>query len=251
MATRKKTGAKTQSRATTGSAADRSAARRETKGGTKRNTTKRQAPKQKVQRARRPEPERTEPNRKADAPFTNDNIVNSVRGAYEVIEKYMAEGQNIAQELSKSYSNLALDGLPDELQKLQSSWLKTSNELMSGWMDLVGSSSNRLYDTLGVENLSSNLGLGTANGSISFAIKSAKLTTVKGRLRPGGHRYEMKAGKLSNGTASIPFTVTNSVDGEVTVGINIGARQTAGEYKANLVNAVTGEILGEISINVS
>ena len=212
----------------------------------KRTSTKRQAPSTKTPRAKRPEPERTQPNRTSDAAFTSDNITKSVRGAYEVIEQYMSEGQNIARELSKTYSNLALDTLPDELQSLQSNWLKASSQLMTGWVELVTKSAEQYSDAVGIE-------LPTLNSVASpvFAIKSAKTATAKGRLKPGASRFEIKTGELSDGRRSIPFKVKNSTSGDVTVSITVGARQPNGTYEANLVNAVTGEILGDISLEVS
>ena len=213
---------------------------------TKTTSTKRQAPKTKTPRAKRPTPERTQPNRVSDAAFTSDNIAKSVKGAYEVIEQYMSEGQNIARELSKSYSNLTLDTLPDELQDLQANWLKASSQMLTGWVELVSKSAEQYTDAIGVEMPSLS-----ASSSPVFTIKSAKSATVRGRLKSGAHRFEIKSGELSDGTRSIPFKVKNSSQGEVTVSITVGARQANGVYEGNLVNAVTGEILGDISLEVS
>ena len=212
----------------------------------KRTSTKRQAPGKKTPRAKRPEPERTQPNRTSDAAFTSDNIAKSVRGAYEVIEQYMSEGQNIARELSKTYSNLTLDTLPDELQSLQSNWLQASSQLMTGWVELVSKSAEQYSDAVGIE-----LPTLSSSNSPVFAIKSAKTATAKGRLKAGASRFEIKSGELTDGQRTIPFSVKNSASGDVTVSITVGARQANGNYEANLVNAVTGEILGDISLEVS
>ncbi|NKB99917.1 MAG: hypothetical protein GKR90_15655 [Pseudomonadales bacterium] len=200
-------------------------------------------------RAKKPTPERELPNRKAES-ATGETISNSVRSAYEVIDRYMSEGQNIAQELSKSYSKLAMEAVPNEWQALQSNWLRASSDLMAGWMDMVGSTSERYNDAFS-QQMASNSATTFSSASPTFTITSAKKTTATGRLSPGATRFEIKSGNLTNGSHTIAFQAVGSPDTGVTIEVDVPARQAGGTYAANLVNAVTGEILGDISLDIA
>lgn len=169
----------------------------------------------------------------------------SVGGAYDVIERYMKEGQRIAAKLGDANSELDLG---ENFNEMQARWFELSGKLMANWFDLLGAAGERRVP-------------GAAGSKrqppapeLEFELLSRRPARFSARFSPGAQRFELSgaAARSEDPEARpIPWQVTTTHDSDrIRLCARIRAKQPPGRYTANVVNANTGEILGSLTIEV-
>jgi hypothetical protein len=169
----------------------------------------------------------------------------SVGSAYDVIERYMKEGQRIAAKFGDAYSELDLG---ENVNEMQARWFELTGELMANWFDLLGAAGERR--AAGTTNTRRH----PATPEVEFEVKSRRRARFSARFSPGAQRFNLSgpAARCENSDARpIRWQATSTHDSDsIRLCARIKAKQPPGHYTANIVNANTGEILGSLTIDV-
>lgn len=200
-------------------------------------------------------------------------IGDAVRNAYSVIDRYLNEGQRIASELGQSYASLATSNNP---QELQARWLQSSSEFVAGWMDMVGQlTEGANFSALfpgGIPGMpfSNSTANNTADvhpkhskpTTINFEVSSPRTVKLSGSAEPAAYKFDTCDGVARRSTppahsekanatpAEISFQTKHDIQEQsISISLVVGD-EPSGIYCSHLVNSRTGEILGNLCVEV-
>lgn len=186
-----------------------------------------------------------ETNGGADKPTEADPSEKSVGNAYDVIERYMREGQQIASKLGDAYSEL---NLGDSAREMQARWFELSGELLANWFDMAGSATDKGL-TPGSRQAST-----LRAPQVEYELECRRRARISARFSPGAQRFELSGGPSVCDDPDVPGiawkAITTHESDSIVVRARIKRKQPPGCYSSNAVNAQTGEVLGRITIEV-
>lgn len=206
----------------------------------------------------RPEHERDHPFRnasrildgaRASAAVGDDDVAAGVRGAYDVIEKYLSEGADLAMKLGKaSYGSLGeLGDLPSRMGLL-------SSELVANWFELLGTMSDAVLNSTGGAAGSPP----AADASIApprHALQvdgasrpcSADITLHRAAAVPDLHC----AGLIgAQDGALLPLALATADNGTLIVRVSLSADTTVGAYHGVLIDRANHQPCGLLQLDV-
>ncbi len=207
----------------------------------------------------RPEHERDHPFRnasrildgaRAGAATGDDDVAAGVRGAYDVIEKYLSEGADLAMKLGKaSYGSLGdLGDLPTRMGIL-------SSELVANWFELLGTMSDAV--------LNSAAGAAGSNPAADTATTPPPrhALQIDGASRPCSvditlHRAAAVsdlhcAGLISaQDGALLPLALNVADNGTLIVRVRLTAETAAGTYHGVLIDRGNNQPCGLLQLDV-
>jgi hypothetical protein len=183
---------------------------------------------------------------------SGDFINDGVKNAYAVIDRYIREGYEVANQLSQSY-----DPGPwlESGRQLQAQVVQTSSDLIATWFNLFGVFTELIASYIqnpSAAGLQAPLAQATAADSPLprgpdpvFEVLAQKPTRVQANLSPGAHRFQLAGSDARNPSGAIlRFDVSTSASGPVIVSVKVPLNQESGEYRGNIINDRTGEIMG-------
>jgi hypothetical protein len=198
-----------------------------------------------------------------DRPFdqTGDPIGNGVRAAYEVIEGYMRQGQQAAQQYAKrSYAPFQT---APETSDLQARSLQLWTDLVANWFDLLGV----LTESMVRPAAASKNGEGTSRQApdgeaaqsqvrpvqLAYEVASAQPVRVYAEFHPGRETIHLATHGLrsltSSGCINVAFE-TPQGDGPVVIKIRVPGGQEPGLYTGALLHAHSGTAVGNLTLQL-
>lgn len=230
------------------------------------------------ERFHRPEPQRKGPDRRfanvlrsagsmrdPDDPGPGDPaeaaggfVAEGVRGAYEVIDAYMRQGQRVARSLGlPTYGSVS----PDQMSDLSSRWVQASSELMSVWFEFMTSVAESMSlgaPRAGAENGERRGSSGPAPEArgfeVDYEIRShlparPRLEFLPGRATPDLATHGLRT--LGSDARPVDVSFEPGPEGRrIVVKIRVHKSQEPGLYTGALLDAHTGETVGSLSLRL-
>jgi len=169
----------------------------------------------------------------------------SVSSAYDVIDRYMKEGQRIAAKFGDAYSELDLS---ENLNEMQARWFELTGELMANWFDMLGA--------VGDRNVTADRNPGRRGrvADVEFEVVSKRPVRLSAGFSPGAEKFELSGAPARCSDQQHPgikWTATSAHgSNRIRISTRVKRKQPPGRYTANIANAHTGEILGSLTIDV-
>ncbi len=187
---------------------------------------------------------------RASAATGDDDVAAGVRGAYDVIEKYLAEGADLAMKLGKaSYGSLGdLGDLPSRMGML-------SSELMANWFELLGTMSDAVLNSAAGTNAGSTAAADTRIAPVRHALQ------VDGASRPCSVDITLQrdvavtdlhcAGLIgAQDGALLPLALQAADSGTLIVRVSLSADTAAGSYHGVLIDRTNNQPCGLLQLDV-
>jgi hypothetical protein len=195
----------------------------------------------------------------------NAAVQRGVEFAYRVSEEYLRQGQAMAQAFSQPFSQSlggggARGGSEGGLAQLTERMMRFTAELSSMWMDaarmmpqgMPGAPRWPTAEPPAPPRAAAPPPRPSRGVAIQIDSKAKARATLDVR-GPVGRSVRVEPPRLETGAARITAVEVESADddGPVVVSIRVPARQAAGTYVGDVLDADTGAPLGTVTIKVS
>jgi hypothetical protein len=186
-----------------------------------------------------------------------DPISRGVEVAYQVIEKYIASGRSAAEQLSNQTYAPRFGG--DSLQELLQRMLRFQSELVPLWLDMIGN--------LARSDVLSGAAAGLRNGThtngaaprephpVAIELRSGRPVRLTFETRGSARAADLASAGLHALEAGKPAIagialLPDEAGRWAKVTITIPDAQPAGRYSGVVVDRISGEVHGTLSIEV-
>jgi hypothetical protein len=212
-------------------------------------------------RRRRRKLERTEPDRRAtgfaafgrpastgraadERPGDGGLIGQSLENMYRIVEPWRRQGEAFARQWGRAYGALAM---PDSYRDTPARLMRSSSDMMSAWVDLLG-----LYTDCMLPDPESGGGRRSGDGvAVAWRVKSKRPVRLSASLAPGAAQAPLRAPALRKGGVRARFRLGGSESAPgIEIRIKVSDDAADGRHRSAVVDAYTGETLGELLIEV-